>query len=119
MELIKKIEKEFLLIIKSSVFGDSEPDLGEKLMKSMLSMFWESETLPAKIIFMAAGIFLTTENSYVKDILKKYEVTGVKILSCGTCLDYYNRKNKLIIGSETNMKDSVQAMLDFKKVVTL
>ena len=85
----------------------------------MLSMFWEAESLPSKIIFMTAGIFLTTENSYVEDILKEYEAAGVTILSCGTCLDYYDRKNKLIIGSETNMKDSVRAMLDFQKVVTL
>jgi len=114
-----KIEKDFLLIIKSSVFGDGEPDLGEKLMKSMLSMFRESESLPARIIFMSGGIFLTTEKSYVEEILREYEKAGVEILSCGTCLDYYNRKDKLIIGSETNMKESVRAILDFEKVVTL
>ncbi len=114
-----KIEKEFLLIIKSSIFGDSEPDLGEKLMKSMLTMFWESESLPARIIFMTSGIFLTTNNSYAEEILKKFQEAGVTILSCGTCLEYYDRKDRLIIGSETNMKDSVRAMLEFKKVVTL
>jgi len=113
------IEKDLLLMIKSSAVGDSEPDLGEKLMKSMLSMYLESDRLPAKIIFMNSGIYLTTKNSPVKDILKQFEETGVELLSCGTCLDYYDRKDKLIFGSVTNMKDSVRAILDFKKVVTI
>ena len=114
-----EIERNLLLIIKSSVFGNSEPDLGEKLMKSMLTMFWESGKLPARIVFMNSGIFLTTKNSFAEDILKQFEESGTEILSCGTCLDYYDRKDKLVIGSETNMKDSVQAMLDFEKIVTL
>ncbi len=111
------INNEFLLMLKSSTIGDGEPDLGEKLMKSFLSQLIESGEIPAKIICLSSGIFLTTEGSYLFDILQQHEKQGTEILSCGTCLDYYDRKEKLIIGKPTNMADTVKAMLTFRKVV--
>ena len=98
--------------------GNGEPDLGDKLMKSFLSMLWESETIPDRIVCLNSGIFLTTGGSHVEDILRKFEEKGSEILSCGTCLEYYNRKDTLIIGKPTNMKDTVEAMLNFKKVLS-
>jgi len=112
------VNTELLLLVKSSELGEGEPDLGEKLMKSFLEMILESGNLPAKVIFFNSGIFLTTTGSQVTNILSEYEKHGSEILSCGTCLDYYDRKNKLIIGKPTNMKDTVQAILSFKKILT-
>lgn len=112
------INDDMLLMLTSSGIGEGEPDLGEKLLGSFLQMLFESGDIPAKIICMNSGIFLTTEGSYAEDILKKFESAGCDILSCGTCLDYYNRKDKLIIGQPSNMKDTVTAMLNFNKVVS-
>ncbi len=44
------INKDLLLVIDSSEVGDSEPDLGAKLMKAFLNVLIESDALPAKII---------------------------------------------------------------------
>jgi hypothetical protein len=67
---------------------------------------------------MGTGIFLTTENSPVGEILSRFAQNGTEILSCGTCLEYYKRADKLIIGSITNMKETVSAMLGYKKVLS-
>jgi len=111
------LNQDLLLVIDSSGLGDGEPDLGEKLMKAFLNVLLESGALPARIIFMNSGVFLTTEGSQVLDILKRYEEQGTRILSCGTCLDYYGRKEKLRVGEPTNMKDTVHALLNFRKVL--
>jgi len=111
------LNKDILLVIESSGLGDGEPDLGERLMKAFLNVLLEGEDLPARVICMNSGIFLTTEGSPVLDILKRYEEKGAEILSCGTCLDYYGRKEKLEVGRPTNMKETVDALLHFKKVV--
>jgi selenium metabolism protein YedF len=113
-----KVNKNLLLVIKSSGIGDGEPDLGQKLLNSFLNVLLETKNIPAKIIFMATGIFLTTEGSSVIDILEKFAANGSAILSCGTCLEYYGRKDKLIIGDPTNMKDTVNAMLSYKEILT-
>ena len=111
------LNEDFLLVLDSSGLGEGEPDLGERLMKAFLNVLLESDELPARIICMNSGIFLTTEGSPVLDILKQYEEKGAEILSCGTCLDYYGRSDKLEVGRPTNMKETVDALLSFKKIV--
>ena len=112
------LDKNLLLMLKSSGLGDGEPDLGEKLMRSFLEMMLETGTVPAKIICMNSGVFLTTEGSPVSDLMSEFKKAGSEILSCATCLDYYGRKDKLIIGAPTNMKDTVIAMKGFKKILS-
>ncbi len=109
--------KDLLLVIDSCGLGDGEPDLGEKLMKAFLSVLLESGDLPARILCMNSGVFLTTEGSPVLDIMKRYEEQGTDIISCGTCLDYYGRSDKLGVGRPTNMRETVHALLSFKKVL--
>jgi selenium metabolism protein YedF len=106
-----------LLLIQSSVLGDGEPDLGEKLLRAFLTQLLESGSVPARIICMNSGIFLTTEASPVEDLMRQFESRGSEILSCGTCLDYYKRSDRLVIGKPTNMRDTVNALLTFRKVL--
>lgn len=112
------VNKDLLLMLTSSGLGEGEPDLGEKLLGAFLNVLFENGDIPARIICMNSGIFLTTEGSYAEETLRKFEQAGSEILSCGTCLDYYNRKDKLIIGQASNMKETVNAMLAFSKVLS-
>jgi len=111
--------KKLLVLVKSSSFGEGEPDLGEKLLKSFLQMLLESDAVPGRIVFMNSGIFLTTEGSPVVEIIREFESNGAEILSCKTCLDYFGRHNKLRVGHPTNMKDTVEAMLDYERIISI
>jgi selenium metabolism protein YedF len=112
-----KVNDDLLLVLKSAGIGDVEPDLGARLMNSFLNALFETGTLPAKIICMGTGIFLTTEGSAVGGIFDAFVENGTEILSCGTCLEYYGKTDRLIIGSPTNMKDTVNAMLSYGKIL--
>jgi selenium metabolism protein YedF len=112
-----EVDNNFLLVIKSHMVGDGEADLGEMLMTSFLSMILESEILPAKVICLNSGVFLTTAGSLLTDILKKFEEGGTEILSCSTCLNYYGRMEGLTVGQPTNMRDIVKAVRSFKQVI--
>ena len=94
-----EVDQRFLLLLKSSTFGEGEPDLGDKLLVAFLKMLYESGRLPERIICMNSGVFLTTEGSPVGDLLGTFAAEGTEILSCATCLDYYGRKDKLINGN--------------------
>lgn len=111
------IDKDLLLVIGSAGLGEGEPVLGEKLIKAFLKVLLESGTLPARVVCMNTGIFLSTKGSPVLDIMKAFEELGSEVLSCGTCLAYYNREDKLCVGRPTNMKETVEAMLRFKKIL--
>ncbi|MBN2319469.1 MAG: sulfurtransferase-like selenium metabolism protein YedF [Acidobacteria bacterium] len=111
------VDSSMLLLIKSSVLGDGEPDLGEKLLRAFLTQLLESGSIPAKIICMNSGIFLTTEASPVEDLMHQFASEGSEILSCGTCLEYYKRADRLVVGKPTNMRDTVQALVNFEKIL--
>lgn len=106
-----------LLLLKSSMLGEGEPNLGEKLLSAFLTQLLESGSIPARIICMNSGIFLTTEGSSMQALLKEFETLGSEILSCGTCLEYYRRTDRLVVGKQTNMRDTVQALLAFDKIL--
>jgi selenium metabolism protein YedF len=112
-----EIQAGLLLVVKSAHLGDSEPDLGTTLMKSFFTMLWESGKLPARMAFLASGVFLTTQGSPITEILEKFASAGTEIVSCSTCLEYYDRKENLLIGQPTTMRDTVNALLSFEKVI--
>ena len=110
------VDKELMVVIKTTGIGE-EPDLGERLLKAFLKMLLESGQIPEKMLFMDRGIFLTTEGSAYMDLLDAYDKAGCELLSCGTCLDYYGRREKLAVGKPTNMRDTVQALLHYKRIL--
>ncbi len=108
-----------VVLITGDRFGTGDKQLGEILMKAFLNTLWDTEPGPEKIIFINDGVWMTTEGSEVLDALNLLEKAGVEILSCGTCLDYYNLREKLKVGQITNMKATVASLLAADKVITI
>ena len=55
--------------------------------------------------------------SYTHLDLKSLEAQGVEIMTCGTCLDYYGLKEKLAVGTVTNMYSIVETMANAGKII--
>lgn len=108
-----------IFLITSPTLGQGSEELGKMLMRSFMYSQQELESLPDKMLFFNSGVFLTTAGSPVLDELKQLKDRGVEILSCGTCLDYYQLQDKLEIGSVTNMYDTVENISLATKCVTL
>ncbi len=47
------------------------------------------------------------------------EESGVEIIACGTCLDYYDIRKAITVGRISNMEEIVGVMMDYEKVVTI
>ena len=116
-ECIPDNRTEDIVVVGSSMMGTGDEALGRILMKGFFYAVSQLDTLPAGILFYNSGIFLTTEESETVEDLKAMEAQGVKILSCGTCLDYYQRKDNLLVGEIGNMYDIVQAMAEARKII--
>jgi len=107
------------IMIRSNLFGQGEAELGQVLMKSFLFSLNELDIRVTHVIFMNSGIFLTIEGSPVLETLKVLEEKGVEILSCGTCLDFYQAKDKLAVGSVTNMYTAMEVLTSAGRSITL
>lgn len=108
-----------VVLITTRCLGSGDEQLGGILMKAFLNTLWDSEPKPERVIFINDGVRLTTEGSEVLDALTLMEQAGVELLSCGTCLDYYNLREKLKVGQVTNMKATVGSLLASEKVITI
>ena len=86
-------------------------------MKSFLFAVTQLEELPKTMLFYNGGATLTTEESDSLEDLKNLEEQGVEIMTCGTCLDYYGLKEKLAVGTVTNMYSIVETMEQASKVI--
>ncbi|MDO5649324.1 MAG: sulfurtransferase-like selenium metabolism protein YedF [Gallicola sp.] len=96
-------EGPYTLAIANEFMGGGEDELGKILMKSFLYTVSETRPYPRSMVFFNSGVKLTTEGSESLEEIKKLEAEGVEIISCGTCLDYYELKEKLEVGSISNM----------------
>lgn len=112
-------KESIVILIGSDKFGQGDDKLGSALMKSYLYALTESTKKPNTILFANSGVKLTTQGSEVVESLKALEENGVELLSCGTCLDFYGLKEKLVIGSITNMYTIVDKMNNATNTIKL
>ncbi len=109
----------YVMTIKRNRMGDGSEELGEILIKAAINTIPDMDMRPNIMIFLNSGIFLTLKNSSVLDSLKRLETKGMEILVCGTCLDYYQKKNDLGVGRISNMYDILESMSKTGKVIFL
>jgi selenium metabolism protein YedF len=108
-----------VVFITTDRLGTGDEQLGSILMKAFLNTLWDANPRPAKIMFLNDGVRLTTEGSEVLDVLHLLENEGVEIFSCGTCLEFYEIKDKLQVGQVTNMYDTVESLLSAGKIIKI
>ena len=97
-----------VVVLSSDKMGSGDDKLGTALMKAFLFALTNVDPIPETIIAYNSGVFLTTEGSEVLEDLKNLEAAGTKIVSCGTCLNFYGLTEKLAVGSVSNMYDIVE-----------
>lgn len=108
-----------VILIQSDRLGRGSDDLGAVLIKSLMHTLGEISPVPDVMIFLNGGVKLTIKGSEVLDDLKGLQDKGVRILSCGTCLDYFGLSGELAVGEVSNMYDIAGTTLSAGKLVTL
>ena len=88
-------------------------------MKGFVDTLTVSSPYPRYIILVNSGVNLSTGNEDTIENLKKLENFGVEIVSCGTCLDFYNLKESLKVGRVSNMYDILEIMKNTDKTISL
>lgn len=111
------IEKGTVVAVSSDLMGSGDDELGKILMKSFLFAVTQLDRLPETILFYNGGAKLTVEGSESLEDLKKMEEQGTVIMTCGTCLDFYGIKDKLAVGTVTNMYSIVETLQNAGKVI--
>jgi selenium metabolism protein YedF len=107
------------IAIGRNVMGGGNDELGAILMKAFIYSLTELDRPPDALLFFNSGVYLSAEDSSVIGDLKKLEAKGTVISSCGTCLDFYQLKEKLAVGNVTNMYAIASCMAEAGKLINL
>ena len=110
-------KKGMLVVLSANVMGSGEEKLGKSLMKAFVFALTKQDQLPETILCYNTGAYLTCEGADTLEDLKSMEAEGVTVLTCGTCLDFYGIKDKLAVGTVTNMYDIVERMEKAKTII--
>ncbi len=111
-------QNDYIVSFKSEYMGAGDDDLGAILMQGFINSIKNVKPLPGKMLFYNSAAKLTAEGSAVVDSLKELQQLGVEIMTCGTCADFYDTKDKLGVGSITNMVAIIESQINASKVVT-
>ena len=116
-ETTAPVSSDYVIAIQKNKLGQGNDELGELLIKGFINTLPEIDKRPTTLVFLNSGIFLALKDSLVIDSLSKLENEGTKILVCGTCLDYYKKKEELGVGIVSNMYDILNILSNASKVL--
>lgn len=110
-----------VVAIGTSVMGQGNDELGKNLLKGYIYSLnqLEDADLPTTILFFNGGAYMTTDGADTVKDLKDLSERGVKVYTCGACLDFYGLKEKLVVGEVTNMYSISEMMIRADKVVRI
>lgn len=114
-----KTRQATVIFVGSDTIGRGSDELGTVLVKSFFYTLTESGDRPQKIVFMNSGVKLAVGGSPVLESLQKLSSSGTELLLCGTCLDFFQLKEKVVVGNISNMYNILESFMEAEKVITI
>ena len=108
----------FVIVCAEDKMGRGNDELGSVLMRAFLHTICLQKEKPDVMIFYNTGVKLTLQGADTLDDLKELAAAGVEILVCGTCLNYFEAKDKLGVGVISNMYDIAGTMSKAGRLLT-
>ncbi len=105
-------------VIASDCMGRGSDELGWALLQTYIATIKEVSPQPSRIFFYNGGVKLVATAGKALEALQALEKKGVKILSCGTCLEFFKLEKKLQVGTITNMYEILDSMASADRVVS-
>lgn len=103
-------------VFTSKRLGHGADDLGEILIKGFFRTLAKAEPAPNVLIFLNSGVEVLVIPE-VLETLEAMHAQGVKILACGTCLDYFQLREQVKPEWASNMAEIVGNIANAAKVV--
>ncbi|MBW2454349.1 MAG: sulfurtransferase-like selenium metabolism protein YedF [Deltaproteobacteria bacterium] len=111
-------ETSTVVFLSSEGMGRGDETLGGTLMAAFLDTLSQFKGEISHVLFVNAGAKLAVEGSPVLAQLQQLEQIGVKLLVCGTCLNYFDIKDQLAVGTVSNMVAIVETLSRADRVIS-
>jgi hypothetical protein len=116
------LAKNVVILVRQEGLGSvaaEDAEFGIDMFDRFLHALEGQEIKPTAICLYTLGVKLACAGSKAVFGLKMMEGMGVRILSCKTCLDYYDLVDKVIVGEVRSMNDISRLLMEADHVVTI
>lgn len=103
--------KNYSVVLKSTTMGEGDPELGTLLLRAFLNTLKENEVLPQSVILYNSGVKLAVRGTDSCNALAELENKGVSVICCGTCVEFYELKEKIGVGTISNMYKIIESSI--------
>lgn len=107
----------YVISLASDTVGRGSPELGAILVKGLLETLKAVTPAPTHLILYSSGILLAVDGSPHAETLKAIEARGIRVMICGTCVDYYGKKAEIHLGTISNMLTLLEIQAAAGKVI--
>ncbi|MBK7564488.1 MAG: DsrE family protein [Propionivibrio sp.] len=107
-----------VLVLNHDDLGQADQPLRHKLIVSYFRTLLELEWFPKAVVFYVGGVKLVAEGTPCQKELAELSSTGVLLIACRTCLDYYGLQDNVVVGEIGDMLRVVEAQASASKVIT-
>ena len=107
------------LFVSKEFMGTGDDVLGKKLIDMFLYTLTQTDDLPKNIIFINGGVKVPSNDEQAIEHLNVLKGMGVRIVVCGTCLNFFGLENELKVGEISNMYEITELLQTSPKVITL
>ncbi|NEW84431.1 MAG: hypothetical protein GZ094_18980 [Mariniphaga sp.] len=108
-----------LLLVAREGMGDAPPELQTVLIINFFRTLLKENQIPGSIFFYADGVKLNLKGSVIEDQLIEIEKKGASIITCTSCLNFYEVLPELASGIKGGMSDLVRLIGSSAKLITL
>jgi selenium metabolism protein YedF len=106
-----------VVAITSERMGSGDDELGTKLMISFFRTLVMVEPTPAAVVFYNAGVKLAVDDSPVLEHIKELVEKGTSIYLCTTCISHFNIRDRLPVGSFSDMYQILNVLQDAGHII--
>ncbi len=108
-----------MFVISGDGLGRGDEGLGRRLMVKFVRQFAGDGAPAARGRVLQRGREPCCHRRRVADALKTLEADGVDLIACGTCLDHFRIRDKIVAGRVSDMREIVTTMAASEKVVVV
>lgn len=106
-----------VVAVTSERMGSGDDELGSKLIVSFFRTLVLLEPTPAAVVFYNAGVKMALDDSPVLEHLKELKERGTGIYLCSTCINHFGIKDRLPVGSFSDMYQILNVLKDADHII--
>ncbi len=109
----------YVVVVRSREMGEGNTELGNLLLRGYFNALNGMNNLPTHIIMYNTGVYHALKGTDIYETLVSLEDKGVNVIVCGTCVDFYQLKDRVGVGRISNMYQITGILAETGHVVYL